>query len=525
MPVRSLVRCALAMLLVYPLFAQTFPVDDPVIRTIWTEAMDSSALPTLAHELLDVVGPRLVGTPGMLKAQQWAMSRYSGWAIDAKNEQYGTWRGWERGVSHIDLLEPRVRSLEGTMLAFSPPTPEKGVTARLSIFPDVHDSAGFYAWLPSVKGTFVLLSACQPTGRPDNAWEESATKGSFDSLKALRKRIEENWSVRLKSSGVGVDSLIQIIEKAGAAGVITSQWSTGWGTFRIFDVRTKKIPAVTLAMEDYSLLYRLAAAGDRPLVRILASSRFLETQPANNTIATMPGAGRASEYVILSAHFDSWDGASGATDNGTGTLIMMEAMRILRKVHPSPQRTIIAGHWGSEEQGLNGSRAYALDHPDIVERLQALFNQDNGTGRITSMGAAGLINAGEHLARWLSRIPTELTRDIKVQFPGMPAGGGTDNASFAPAGAPAFGLGATNWDYFSYTWHTNRDTYDKLVFDDLKNNAALVACLVYLASEDPEFISRERRVMPVDKKTGVPQTWPAGSVPNRDGRPRVRTRE
>ena len=118
-----------------------------------------------------------------------------------------------------------------------------------------------------------------------------------------------------------------------------------------------------------------------------------------------------------------------------------------------------------------------------------------------------------HLARWLSRIPTELTRDIKVQFPGMPAGGGTDNASFAPAGAPAFGLGATNWDYFSYTWHTNRDTYDKLVFDELKNNAALVACLVYLASEDPEFVPRERRVMPADRKTGVPQAWPAGTVP------------
>lgn len=525
MPVRALFRCALLVLFACPLFAQTFPADDPVIRKIWAEAMDSSALPELAHQLLDVVGPRLVGTPGMLKAQQWAIDRYAGWGIQAKNEQYGTWRGWERGISHIDLLEPRVRSLEGTMLAFSPSTPEKGTTARLSIIPDVRDSAGFFAWLPSVKGTFVLLSACQPTGRPDKVWEEFATKESFDSLKALRKRIEENWELRLKSPGVGTDSLIQILEKAGAAGIITSQWSSGWGTFRIFDVRTRKIPAATLSLEDYSLLYRLAAAGDRPLVRIVASSRTLDTQPANNLIATMPGAARGGEYVILSAHFDSWDGASGATDNGTGTLIMMEAMRILRKVYPRPHRTIIAGHWGSEEQGLNGSRAYALDHPEVVEKLQALFNQDNGTGRITSMGAAGLLNAGSHLARWLSRIPTELTRDIKVQFPGMPAGGGTDNASFAPAGAPAFGLGATNWDYFSYTWHTNRDTYDKLVFSDLKNNAALVACLVYLASEDPEFISRERRVMPDDRKTGAPQAWPAGTVPNRDGRPRVRTRE
>jgi carboxypeptidase Q len=520
--VRPLLRFAAVVLFAMPVHAQTFPVDDPVIRKIWTEAMDSSSLPLLAHQLLDVVGPRLTGTPGLLRAQQWAIERYRGWGIEAKTEQYGTWRGWERGISHIDLLEPRVRTLEGTMLAFCPPTPDKGVTARLTVIPDVHDSAGFYAWLPSVKGTFVLLSACQPTGRPDKVWEEFATKESFDSLKALRKRIEENWETRIKSSGVATDSLVRMLEKAGAAGVITSQWTTGWGTFRIFDVRTTKMPAVTLALEDYALLYRLAVAGDRPLVRIVASSRFLPTQPANNTLATMPGTARAGEYIILSAHFDSWDGASGATDNGTGTLIMMEAMRILRKVYPSPQRTIIAGHWGSEEQGLNGSRAYALDHPEVVEKLQALFNQDNGTGRIQSMGAAGLVNAGEHLARWLSRIPTELTRDIKVQFPGMPPGGGTDNASFAPAGAPAFGLGALNWDYFSYTWHTNRDTYDKLVFDELRNNAALVACLAYLASEDPQFISRERRVMPLDKKTGAPAVWPAGSIPNRDGSPRAK---
>jgi carboxypeptidase Q len=523
--VRPLYRLALLVLCALPAYSQTFPVDDSVIRKIWVEAIDSTQLPALAHQLLDVIGPRLVGTPGMLKAQNWTIGKYQTWGISAVNEQYGTWRGWERGTSHIDLLQPRVRSLEGIMLAFSPPTPDKGITAGITLLPDVRDSAGFYGWLPSVKGTFVMLSACQPTGRPDKVWEEFATKDSFDSLKSLRKRIEAEWDVRLKSAGVKTDSLIQILEHAGAAGIITSQWTTGWGTYRIFDTRTKKIPAVTLSLEDYSLLYRLAAAGDRPLVRIIAGSRFLETQPAHNTIATMPGSDKGDEYVILSAHLDSWDGASGATDNGTGTLIMMEAMRILKKVYATPRRTILAGHWGSEEQGLNGSRAYALDHPAVVEKLQALFNQDNGTGRITSLGAAGLVNAGEHLARWLSRIPAEITRDLKVQFPGMPAGGGTDNASFAPAGAPAFGLGATNWDYFSYTWHTNRDTYDKLVFDELKNNAALVACLVYLASEDPEFISRERRVMPADKNTGAPQAWPAGSVPNRDGRPRPRTRE
>ncbi len=502
-----------------PLFAQTFPTDDPVIQRIWTEAMDSSQLPILAHELFDVVGPRLVGSPGMKKAHDWALRKYRAWGVNGENQQYGTWRGWERGISHIDLLKPRVRTLEGTMLAFSPGTRKGGISATVTIFPDLPDSAAFQQWLPRARGKFILMSMPQPTGRPDKNWEEFGTKESFDSLKARRTRIKDAWEKRLKTTGIKADSLPSVLERAGAAGVISSVWSSGWGTFRVFDARISTIPAVTLSLEDYTLLYRLAESGDEPLVRIEAEARFLGPQPVYNTVGTIRGSRKADEYVMLSAHFDSWDGASGTTDNGTGTLIMMEAIRILHKVHPSPQRTIAVGHWGSEEQGLNGSRAFAQDHPEIVDNLQALFNQDNGTGRIVSMSAGGLVDAGAFLARWLSRIPTEITRDIKVSFPGMPAGGGTDNASFAPYGAPAFGLGSLNWDYFSYTWHTNRDTYDKLVFEDLRQNVVLVACLAYLAAEDPQTVPRDRRVMPIDKKTGNLQEWPKPEDANRDGHP------
>ncbi len=497
--------------------AQTFPTDDPVIKKIWTEATDSTQLPVLAHQLLDVIGPRLTGTPQLLKANSWVAEKYKSWGIDAKNEQYGTWRGWERGTSHMDMLQPRVRTLEGTMLAFSPGTRRGGVSARLIVLPDLADSAAFQNWLPSVKGKFVLLSAPQPTGRPDKDWEEFGTTESFDSLKSLRERIRLDWDHRIKVTGCKADSLPVVLEMAGAAGVMSSMWSQGWGVYRVFDARTTVIPAVALSLEDYTLVYRLTEQGDNPLVRIETEARFLDPQPVRNTIGTLRGSAKAEEYVVLSAHLDSWDASSGATDNGTGTLIMMEAMRILKKVYPAPQRTILAGHWASEEQGLNGSRAFVKDHPDIVEHIQALFNQDNGTGRIQQMSGGGLLNAGEHLARWLSRVPVEVTRDLKVGFPGMPAGGGTDNASFAAAGAPGFGLGSLNWNYSAYTWHTNRDTYDKLVFEDLKNNVVLVACLAYLASEDPQSVGRERRVLPPDKGTGKPGEWPAVKEPVREG--------
>jgi Zn-dependent M28 family amino/carboxypeptidase len=238
--------------------------------------------------------------------------------------------------------------------------------------------------------------------------------------------------------------------------------------------------------------------------------------PVFNTIAEIRGAERPDEYVMMSAHFDSWDGASGATDNGTGTVTMLEAMRILRQVYPNPKRTILVGHWSGEEQGLIGSRAFAADHPEVVRGLQALFNQDNGTGRVVNISGSGLVAASGTYARWLAKLPTEITRHFtNVNFPGNPPGGGSDHASFICHGAPAFGLGALSWDYGTYTWHTNRDTFDKIVFDDLKNNATLVAMLVYLASEDAERVPRERRVMPANPQTGSPGVWPVCQAPPR----------
>ena len=234
-----------------------------------------------------------------------------------------------------------------------------------------------------------------------------------------------------------------------------------------------------------------------------------------NVVAEMKGAELPNEYVMLSAHFDSWYGGSGATDNGTGTITMLEAMRILKQLYPKPRRTILVGHWSGEEQGLNGSRGFVQDHPDIVAGLQALFNQDNGTGRIENMSASGFPDAAANLARYLTRVPADITRNIKFGFPGAPSGGGTDHSSFVSCGAPGFNLGSGDWDYGRYTWHTNRDTYDKISFDDVKNNATLAAMLVYLASEDTTHVSRAKRDVFQPRPSGQPGAWPDCQQPLR----------
>ena len=265
------------------------------------------------------------------------------------------------------------------------------------------------------------------------------------------------------------------------------------------------------------MLYRLAEYGSKPVIKVVAESKDLGVAPTFNTIAEIKGSEKPDEYVILSAHLDSWDGGTGATDNGTGTLVMMEAMRILKQVYPNPKRTIIVGHWGSEEQGLNGSRAFVEDHPEIIQNIQALFNQDNGTGRVVDLSGAGFLHSYEYLTRWLEAVPNDISKHIKTEFPGSPSSGGSDNASFVAAGAPAFNLSSLSWSYWNYTWHTNRDTYDKIVFDDVRSNAILTAILVYMACEDDNKTSNEKSVLPISRRTGEQQNWPTPRSPERKG--------
>jgi hypothetical protein len=504
----SCTGCITKLLMIVGIFSVNILSAQTIVEKIVLEENNHSQLKTLAHELFDQIGPRLVGTPQMKKANDWAVEKYAGWGITARNEKWGEWKGWERGITHIDMLSPRVKSLEGTQLSWSPSTKGKSIKAALIIIPDVVDSAAFANWLPNVKGKFVMISMNQQNGRPDDNWQQFATKESFDKLKKERTEQTDAWRKRLSKTGYSTRMLPIILEKAGAVGVLTNNWSSGFGVDKIFNAYTSKIPTVDIALEDYGTLYRLVESNDNPIISIQTDSKDLGVVPSFNTIAEIKGTEKPDEYVMLSAHFDSWDGGQGATDNGTGTLTMMEAMRILKLVYPNPKRTILVGHWGSEEQGLNGSRAFVEDHPEIVSKLQALFNQDNGTGRIVNISGQGFQHAGEFITRWLAAAPSNIKDSIKTNFPGAPGGGGSDFASFVAVGAPGFSLSSLNWSYFNYTWHTNRDTYDKVIFDDLQSNAILTAIMVYMACEDNATLPRDKADITTDKRTGQPVQWP-----------------
>ena len=508
-PRLTLAAALLALATADPLSAQTFPTDYRVIRNMWTQGMGAgSQIYRLAQALLDSIGPRLTGTAGQDQSIEWALKQYAEWGIPARKEQYGTWMGWRRGHTVLELTAPRYRQLQGLTMAYSVGTVGP-VEGDVVVLPDLPNQAAFDSWLVGVQDKFVMVSAPQQTCRPDENLTALARPETVERIFAEQDSVQLAWARRFTNAGKNLGGRL---DASGAAAVLSSYWSGGWGVNKVHDAQATQVPMLDVSCEDYGLLYRLAAAGQGPRVRLGADAEFLGERPVFNVIAEIRGNQLPDEYVMLSAHFDSWDAASGAADNGTGTLTMMEAMRILRETYPRPRRTILVGHWGGEEQGLNGSAAFAEDHPKVVAGTQVGFNQDNGTWRIEAIRMQGFDDARDQVARWLSQIPGEISDT--VQFESPIAAGSSDEISFHCRGAPVWRLQSNYPDYRQYTWHTNLDTFDKIIFDDLKNNATLAAMLAYLASEDPMRVSRVRSPLPPNAQGQVLER-PACGTPRR----------
>ena len=468
-------------------FVRTSPPSDPIIRDMWQEGMNHSQTMALSQVLFDSIGPRLTNSDRYNAGQDWLVKTYGAWGVSARKERWGTWSSWKRGPTHLDLIAPRVRSLEAMMLAWSPGTEGRDVEGDVVLLPDTRTPEDFSGAAGALRGKFVLISPPNPSCRMPAQWTEFGQPGAATRIDSLRAKWDTSYSMRMDAGG----NRYVWPKQAGVAGVITTYWSRYPGIDKVFGSAKQQVPTIDVTCEDYNLLFRLAEQHQGPRLRLNATADFLGEQPVANVIAEINGSTLPNEYIVLSAHYDSWDGGSGATDNGTGTITMLEALRILKKFYPNPKRTIIVGHWGGEEQGLNGSRAFVEDHPEVVKGVYAGWNQDNGTGRVVNMGPGPFVAATDRFISYLLEMPSEITRWIKISGVSAPAGGGTDNASFQCAQAPVYGLGALGWDYSWTTWHTNRDTYDKVVPEDLKNNATLVAMLAYLADKDPSPLSHQ----------------------------------
>jgi hypothetical protein len=509
------------------LHAQVFRSADSVVRRLWQLGMEQSQTERFAQVLMDSVGPRLSGTAGFRSAAEWLERTYAGLGVPTRRHQYGSWRGWRPGRVSLELVAPRHQNLEVEVLAWSVGTPNgAAVEGDVVVLPELPDSNAARQFLQSARGKFVLISAAEPMCRAPQELERNARPATITRLNERRTEARRVAQQRLDAlaapgtTGPGRQrSIYQRLDSAGVIGLGTTLWSNGWGVNKIFDTPSDRSPALDISCEDFGLLHRLASNRQGPRVRLQVDAQVGPAEvPMFNVMAELRGREKPDEYVLLSAHLDSWHGATGATDNGTGTVMMLEAMRLLKAAYPNPKRTILVGHWGGEEQGTIGSLAFAEDHQAVMDGMQAVFNNDNGTWRVETLEAQGFLKAGASLARWLSQVPSDMADSVRLQVPGAQANQGSDHTSFVCRKVPAFRLQASYPEYRQYTWHTNRDTYDKIVFDDLRHNATLAAMMAYAASEDDERVSRDVSALP--SAPNVQRPWPTCGRARRAQSPR-----
>jgi hypothetical protein len=237
----------------------------------------------------------------MERAQDWAVKMFQSWGIEATKERYGTWRGWRRGTSHIDRIAPRVRTLEGTMLGYSPGTGGKDIEAVPILLPRFADTSGaeFRRWLPQAKGKLVLISAPNPSCRSNAEWDDFGTPASVGRIRAERAALNADWQARIRATKLGValggGALGWALDSAGVAGVISYRPKDTRGAMEVFETHNKVNPNIALSCEDYGLVYRLAQNNQGPVVRVAAESEDLGEVPAHNVIGTIRGTEKPND--------------------------------------------------------------------------------------------------------------------------------------------------------------------------------------------------------------------------------------
>jgi carboxypeptidase Q len=319
--------------------------------------------------------------------------------------------------------------------------------------------------------------------------------------------------VRLQASDVA-RMTNEFLMSAGAA-VRVNDAARAHGQISAFQYNaydtTKTVPTVVLRNEDYGRITRILADGTPVQMEFTIVNRdFPAGKTSFNAVAEIPGSDKADEVVMLGGHLDSWHSATGATDNAAGSTVMMEAARIIQALGLKPRRTIRVALWGGEEQGLLGSKAYVAQHFGTFEdpkpeyaKFNGYFNVDSGTGRIRGMGIFGPPEAARILGQYLRQFEDFGIYGATASTSRNP--GGTDSTSFNAAGLPGIGGGQDPMEYGSHTWHTNLDTYERIVEDDMKKSAIAIASAVY------HIAMREQMLPRFTKETMPPPPPPPGA--------------
>jgi carboxypeptidase Q len=482
-------------------------VDLSVVERIRDEGTNRSGIEQLARHLNDVIGPRLTGSTGMKRANDWTAETFRGWGLqNVVVEPWGEFgRGWERVSYAGRITQPFVQPLqaqplawsgstrgtqEGPVLAIEATTPDdlqqyRGRLRGVWILPQRHvpHSPEFQEHTRRLPAEEML----RPAGQQGQGPPPEVAARLQAQQQAQQAQPQQARAQQFAQQGPTLAAALDSMAKAeGALGYLRpSQWA--YGILRVGGTNRNDrnaLPNLVISHDQYGQLWRNATNGVPARVEINVQNRFLSDDlRAYNTLADLPGSDHADQFVMIGAHLDSWHTGTGATDNSAGSVIMMEAMRILKTLGVQPRRTIRIGLWSGEEQGLLGSRAYVRNHTDLHSRISAYLNIDNGTGRLR-----GIWNQSNAAA-------TPIFEQLLWPFRGDGVvavrhgnTGGTDHLAFDAAGIPGFNFIQDPIEYSLRTHHSNADTFDRLILDDLKQAAIIVASTAYhLAMRDEMF--------------------------------------
>ncbi len=508
---------------------------------------------TLSY-LTDVIGARLTGSPQMKRANEWTRDQMTKWGMqNAHLEAWGPFgRGWTLKNFDAQVVAPYDIPLIAYPKAWSPST--KGAVTADVIFFNPKTDADYEKYKGQLRGKIVLVSDARElkpdfTGMgsrrtdeelakmasaPDPAAVTAPASGNagispdrmkmfmdrfVQSAKRMNFLMQEGAAVLVDNSGNGSGGTI-FVSQASVAQDVPQNPADFFGAKRLQpwqkEGESKMLPQVTVATEHYNRMVRMINLGEKLKMTVNVQAAYNDDDPmAYNTVAEIPGSDPKlkDEIVMLGGHMDSWHAGTGATDNGAGVAVAMEAARIIQASGLKPRRTIRVALWSGEEEGLFGSSNYVTQHfgemkgggnamqaafggappakPELVkgadyEKLSAYYNLDNGTGKIRGVYLQGNSAVAPLFKAWL-----EPFKEMGATTLTLANTGGTDHLSYDRIGLPGFQFIQDEIEYSSRTHHSNQDVFDRVQAEDMKQAATIMAAFVYQTAMMDDKISRK----------------------------------
>ena len=517
---RSIGTTLLCFLILVAAPARAEDVDLDMVNRIRDEGYQRSHVLELLTQISDDIGPRLTASPQKRAANRWAMETLRKWGLSNVHEEaFEFGRGWSMGRVSVYMTSPQQKSLHAIPVAWTPGT--DGLVAGDAIAVDISSESDFARFEGKLKGKVAMLDKARAPGRPEGdvvkrfSADDLSRMAMFETPKIgpseRRKKFVEFRRFAKKYfeflAKEGVVAAVTISDRD--AGIIEVEGMT------FFPGSAPAFPILVMASEPYNQIMRRLDNGKSVGLEINVEAQFYDNDTNGyNVIAEIPGRGGNPEVVMLGAHFDSWHGGLGSVDNGSGSAVVLEAVRILKALDVKPKRAIRIALWSGEEQGHIGSRAYVDQHfatrPEPTDpferliafigmdfrwpispkpehaRLSAYFNIDGGSGRIRGVFGEGNAAAAPIFEAWFTPF-----RDLGADTVTLNPVGGTDHQSFDAVGLPGFQFIQDRLDYETRLHHSDVDYLDYVVEDDMKQAAIIMASFVYNAAMRDERFPRK----------------------------------